>query len=322
MKFGRLLKISSALLLLGTGAVTPPGAAAPLQVTTTSAPVEWTVRWGERNLLVYRSDPRQFKPYVKELATFRGDNLLRDAPDDHLHHHGLMYAIQVNGINFWEEHSGSGVQKSVAWSSPELSTNAAGLPQATLRQTLHWVAPHDAFLPASPKLALLIERRTLVLTVDAPLEEVALHWQSQFEVGAKTNTVILGGASYFGLGARFQPELDSSAAHYNSDGTPDLSGTRQDLSPHNWTVVSFERPESPATLALFSHPANRGGNAKFFTMKRPFAYLSATQGLATEPLVYHAGDKFQLDYLVTLYPAIKTRALLEGRAAAWRRREP
>ena len=35
-----------------------------------------------------------------------GENLLRDAPHDHLHHHALMYGIRVNGVNFWEETPG------------------------------------------------------------------------------------------------------------------------------------------------------------------------------------------------------------------------
>ena len=29
--------------------------------------------------------------------------MVRDAPSDHLHHHGLMFAVQVNEVNFWEE---------------------------------------------------------------------------------------------------------------------------------------------------------------------------------------------------------------------------
>ena len=319
MSLERLSPIVAALSLLGLGAADRALGGEMLRVEPADAQVQWTVFRGDKKLLVYRSDPRQFKPYVKELCTIRGDNLLRDAPADHLHHHGLMYAVRVNGLNFWEEVSGSGVEKPVETLAPELDTTPAGLPQATIRQTLHWLAPQDAFLPDSPKWALLIEKRTLVLTVNDSKDEVTLCWKSQFEVGGKTNTVVLAGASYFGLGARFLEELDPIAAHFNSEGRPDLSETRQDVTPHDWCAVLFDRPSAPATFAIFGHPANVRGPAAFFTMKRPFAYLSATQGLEREPLVYHAGDKFQLEYLVALYPAVKSPAFLSARAVDWQK---
>ncbi len=307
------------LPLTVSAAVERAGAGQALRVEPAAAQVEWTVFRGDKKLLVYRSDPRQFKPYVKELCTIRGDNLLRDAPADHLHHHGLMYAVRVNGVNFWEEISGSGVEKPVETPQPELGAGTDGLPQVTIRQTLHWLAAPDAFLPDSPKWAFLIERRTLVLAVNESKDEVTLRWKSQFEVGGKTNTIILAGSSYFGLGARFLEELDPIAAHVNSEGSPDLTGTRQDVAPHDWCAVVFDRPTAPATFALFGHPANTRGQATFFTMKRPFAYLSATQRLDQEPLIYHAGDKFQVEYLVTLYPAVKSPAFLSARAADWQK---
>ena len=51
----------------------------------------------------YRFGDVPFKPYVDELRTPLGKNIVRDAPADHLHHHALMYAICVGGFNFWEE---------------------------------------------------------------------------------------------------------------------------------------------------------------------------------------------------------------------------
>jgi hypothetical protein len=318
VSLGLLSRFVAVLSLLVPGAVERAMAGETLRVAPTPAPVEWIIFHGDKKLLVYRSDPRQYKPCVKELCTIRGDNLLRDAPEDHLHHHALMYAIRVNGLDFWGETSNCGVEKPIETPQPELGASTAGLPQATIRQTLHWLAPQDAFLPDSPKLALLIERRTLVLTVNQSDDEVTLDWKSQFEVGGKTNTVVLAGASYFGLGARFLEEFDPIAAHFNSEGRPDLTGTRQDVTPHEWCAVAFDRPSAPATFAMFGHPANARGEATFFTMKRPFAYLSGTQGLDKEQLVYHAGDKFQLEYLVAVYPAVKSTAFLNARAAVWK----
>ena len=313
------LWLKAVALAAFTSAASPVFGQAALSVAATDKPAEWTITSGGQKLLVYAFGRARFKPCVKELYTPKGDNLLRDAPDDHLHHHALMYAIRVNGLNFWEELSGSGVQKPVESPAPELGTSAAGLPQATIRQTLHWLAPQDAFLPDSPKLALLVEQRTLVLTVDKAKDEVALRWSSQFEVGGKTNTVVLEGSTYFGLGVRFQQELDPIAEHFNSDGKPDLSDTKQDVTPHDWCAVAFDRPGAPATFAMFGHPANARGKATWFTMKRPFAYVSATQGLDKEPLVYHTGDRWQVDYLVTVYPAVKSAEFLNARANQWRK---
>jgi len=319
VSLGHLWPLSAALSLLVSGTTEGAVAGETLRVEANTTQVEWTVSRGDTKLLVYRSDPRQFKPYVKELCTIRGDNLLRDAPEDHLHHHGLMYAVSVNSLNFWEEISGSGVEKPIETLQPELGVNAAGLPQATIRQTLHWLAPPDAFLPDSPKYALLIENRTLVLTVNESQDEVALCWKSQFEVGCKTNTVVLAGASYFGLGAMFLKELDPIAAHFNSEGKPDLAGTRQDATPHDWCAVVFDRPSAPAMFAMFGLPSNTRGEATFFTMERPFAYIAATQGLDQKPLVYHMGERFELEYLVTVYPAVKSSDFLNARASDWQR---
>jgi len=271
----------------------------------------WSVAHQGQVLLRYVFNPRQYKPYVAEFSAPGGRNLLRDAPPDHLHHHGLMYAIKVNGVNFWEEVSGSGVERVVATSATTAGNTA------TLQQVLHWVLPQDAFLPDTTPAALLIEQRTLILTVDAAANEAALEWKSTFEVGPKTNQVTLTGAIYHGLGMRYVEELDALANHNYAGRQPDLVN-RQEVSPAPWAAVAFAAPEKPATLLLVPHPANARGDGAFFSMLTPFAYLSATQRLDQEPLLYHGGDKFALHYLVVLYPEVKATEALEARARRWR----
>ena len=72
---------------------------------------EWPLVYNQKRLLTYALG--KFKPYVKEFMAVSGQNILRDAPFDHLHHHSLMYGIRVNGVNFWEEVAGCGYQKPV-----------------------------------------------------------------------------------------------------------------------------------------------------------------------------------------------------------------
>jgi hypothetical protein len=299
--------------------------AADLRVESSTSPTGWTVSHGGQKVLVYSSAPQKFKPYVQELYTLQGRNVLRDAPFDHLHHHALMYGIRVNGINFWEETPGCGVEKVIETAKPVVGScqlQGQTLPQATLSQTIHWVAPQDAFLPNNAPVALLVEHRTLVLTVNPAKQEVALEWRSQFEVGPKTNTVTLTGANYHGLGMRFPQEFDALAVHSLAGTRPDLSNSRQDVSAVPWAAVSFAAPDHPATVVLAGHPSNLRGHATYFSMLTPFAYLSATQALDKEPVVYHAGDKFELKYLVLVYPDAKPSDTLGQRVEAWRKAKP
>ena len=101
---------------------------------------ELEVRVKGRKLLVYAFATNQFKPYVRELYTLRGENVLRDAVPDHLHHHGLMYAVCVNGINFWEERNAPGIQKHVEMVHVDTSS-ANGVPVAYFTELIHWLAP-------------------------------------------------------------------------------------------------------------------------------------------------------------------------------------
>ena len=57
-------------------------------------------------------------------------------------------------------------------------------------------------------------------------------------------------------------------------------------------------------------------------MRTAFPYLSATQGLDKEPLVYKSGDKFQLNYLVTVYPGSKSPEALTTRSRTWEATQP
>jgi len=254
-----------ALLLAALLPATLLAADNPLQVQQHTTATAWSVQHRGKTLFTYAFAPGKFKPYVQELATVDGFNLLRDAPHDHLHHHALMYAIRVNGINFWEEAPGAGVQKPVQTAEPRLSMSAAGLPQASFTQVLHWVAPQDAFLPDTTSKALLVEQRTLTLTVDEPRREVALQWRSEFEVGQATNEVTLGGSSYFGLGVRFLrnsiPWRPISRRQALST-SPTTARTSRSIRGPPWP--STDRPSPPPLSSSVPRrmPAGRPGSSR------------------------------------------------------------
>lgn len=259
-----------------------------------------------KTLLLYSFAASQFKPYVKEFRTLEGVNLLVDSPADHLHHHGLMYAIRVNGTNFWEEAPDAGRQEHLgmegvqASDSPERST-------ARFVQRLNWTAKSKA-------PAVLTEERELVLTVEKASEEVALRWRSRFTVGSAP--VKLHGSGYNGLGLRLPRSWDKTAIHRNSEGLPYTKEQKWDVTPARWAAVSHQRGDERGTVLLFGSPRN-AGESRFFSMIDPFSYLSVTQNLDLKPLEYRPGEKFQLEYLVIACAGEKSSEEIARRYAQW-----
>jgi len=275
------------------------------------------IRFKDRPLLVYAFASNQFKPYARELRTLRGDNVLRDAPADHLHHHGLMYAIRANGVNFWEETGQPGHERSVKLLLHGSGRNAAGLPQATFTQLIHWVADKDKARPETEACALLVERRTLTLTADEATGEVALEWRGEFEVGAGAPKVTLTGSEYNGLGLRLPEAFNHAAKHQNSEGAPYSATQNRDVIAARWSAVSHAIGGREAVVAVFANPDRTAGPTRFFSMLNPFAYLSVTQGLDKAPLEYKAGERFGIGYLVLVYADFKPREFLQQRYQQW-----
>ncbi len=304
---------------VGVLLVTPAtvvGASSPLTVEQPT-PYQWVVKSGAQTLCAYTFAPEQIKPYVRELAPLGGENILRDSPFDHKHHHGLMFAIKVNGVNFWEETPGCGHEKPVGPPRLEVGRSRDGHPQAFLHHRIDWVAGADAKLENAESAALLSEDRTLTVTLDESIGEVALHWLSRFKVGRSVPEVELGGTNYHGLGIRFRQDLDPLATHLIAGNHPDVAGTKLDVTPGTWGAVSFDVPGKPATVAIFGSPRNPGGETRFFSMKRPFAYLSATPGLDRKPITFKTNDTFTFEYVVATYSEVKPAGFLASRGEFW-----
>ena len=104
----------------------------------------------------YRYEDVTFKPYLKELRTPSGFNVLLDSPADHIHHHGLMFAVAVDGVDFWEEQIAPGKQRHIEINSVKVESQKQ-LQSASFGQQLEWVNPRNDRL-------LLREHRVLELT--------------------------------------------------------------------------------------------------------------------------------------------------------------
>ncbi|MGZ8939946.1 MAG: DUF6807 family protein [Limisphaerales bacterium] len=259
-------------------------AADSLRVTVDEESGQLSIHRSGKSLLVYSFASNQFKPYLKELRTLDGENVLMDAPADHFHHHGLMYAVRINGTNFWEELADSGRQKHIRF----LSHIANGT-NATLIELIHWLAPQN-------NDPLLIEERSIELCINLQKEELALRWTGKFTVGQQQ--VTLNGSGYNGLGLRFPKHWNGVAKHRNSENLPYSAAHHWDITPAKWAAVASDSPD-PVTVVLLGHPAN-SGETRFFSMNHPFTYLSVTQNLEMTPLTYRSGERFELRYLLLL----------------------
>lgn len=277
---------------------------------------EIEVRFLDAPLLRYSMAPTNYKPYVKEFRTLKGRNLLLDSPPDHVHHHGLMYAITVNGTNFWEEQKDPGVQRAAPLPMRYVGKSPEGRPLALFSHQTAWLASQHRHTTNALPVALLLETRTLSLTVDTAAGEVALRWQADFTAGRAADSVQLSGAAYHGLGLRFVRDFDLRAKHLNSENTPYSAEQKWDVIPARWAATQGRIGGHDVMAAIFASPQN-AGESHFFSMLNAFAYLSATQNLDRAPLTYKRGDRFKLDYLVVLRDDHPAADALEARYQKW-----
>lgn len=268
-----------------------------------------------RPALTWSFASNQFKPYIKSLRAITGEEVLRDAPADHLHHHGLMYAIRVNGINFWEERDQPGHEKHIAWIGSSASAASSGPARASATELIHWIAHSNAAIADTRSVALLIERRTIDIELDEARGQVVLRWRGEFAVGR--DRVTLHGSDYNGLGLRLPEDWDRTARHRNSGNLPYSAEQKWDLLPGRWAAVSHGVRGREITVALAGSAANRG-DTRFFSMTNPFTYLAVTQNLSKAPLEYGPGETFTIEYTVIVFSRALTSAEISSALSAGR----
>jgi hypothetical protein len=308
---------AAGLALLLVLACSAAAANPPISIDSKVDVRQLVVSYQGRKLLVYAFATNQFKPYVRELYTLRGENVLRDSPPDHQHHHGVMYAVYVNGINFWEERDAPGIEKHVELPLHTARIDANGTPVGSFTEIIHWLAPTNKTAHDTLAVALLIEQRTLTVTVDEKNQEVALRWDSAFQVGSNAGKVRMHGPNYDGLGLRLPESFNHVAKFQNSADQPYIGPNTQNVIAARWSSVSGVMDGREVMLVLCGRPDNARGDGFFFSMLDPFAYLSATQGVDKEPLEYSAGDKFSLSYLLTVYSENKPPEFVRRRCELW-----
>ena len=69
----------------------------------------------------------------------------------------------------------------------------------------------------------------------------------------------------------------------------------------NWCAYTAKANGKTVTVAMFGHPDNLRYPTHWFTMSKPFAYLSATLNLYREPLKILSGKPLALRYAVVVW---------------------
>ena len=206
----------------------------------------------------YRYGDVPMKPYVEQLFSPAGVQVLRDSPHDHKHHHGLMFAVAVDGVDFWGEVPQSGRQK-----QRSLKT----INRLVMMPDGHWLQEPASSRdwigsgPASDK-PLLVERREVCVLENVHMTAIAPRisaprWSSgdpacrrrrarRRSCSAATTTSAWACDSCQSMdGGRF----------FNADDKPgEVVRGDERLTPAKWCAYTAKADGKPVTVAIFDHP--------------------------------------------------------------------
>jgi hypothetical protein len=287
-QFGLAAVALGLLIACHLGAAPPAGG---LRVADGSEAV--SIFEGDRLLLEYRFAAVPFKPYARQLFSPSGVNVLRDSPEDHKHHHGLMYAIAVNGTDFWAEPATAGrqIHREISQTGSSVRDTLA---KAWLVEKIDWAASSGEIV--------LEESRRIELTRERGNGASLLTWKSHLQPPLKKQAV-LSGSHYFGLGMRFPVSMERAATFVFADDKSPSEVVRGDerLTKATWCAAFGKVDGKEVTVAMFGNPANQRGATKWFTMADSFAYLSGTINLWREPLTLTDGQVLDLCYGVAVW---------------------
>lgn len=285
--------------------------AAALRLTQDDARV--TVAAGDRPVLVYRFGEVARKPYAEKLFTPGGRNILRDAPHDHLHHHALMFAVGVDGVDFWSENDKCGRQVHRGIEGVK-SKAQDGDAWTGFTEKLDW-------LSAAGDQTLAVERRTVGAWRPKGVAATVVTWETRLEPGPGRDAVKLGGSHYFGLGMRFLESMDKGGRFFNPDGKEgEVVRGGERLTKARWCAYTAKAEGKPVTAAMLDHPKNARHPALFFTMPEPFAYISATLNYWKEPVEVKAGGPLVLRYAVAVWDGEAKAEEVEKLYGLWKDR--
>lgn len=262
-----------------------------------------SILYGPRKIADYRYSKVPFKPYVKELFTPSGLQVLEDAPSGHLHHHGLMFAVGVDDINFWEEVDKSGSELHQKFSDINIQSNAP-IPLASFVEQLNWKSPEQE----QPKL---IETRKISAGYWQQENANVLLWNTMLENPSESQSVKLTGHHYFGLGARLIETLPEKVEiiSLTEDNLENVRGDEY-LRDSPWCAMVVKNDAGTFTLLMVDSTKSVRFPPRWFTMRIPFVYISATRNLWKEPFEVKPKEKALFNHILVLWDGEKSKEYL------------
>lgn len=256
----------------------------------------------------YRYGDVPFKPYLGTLCTPSGVNVLRDAPADHKHHHGLMYAVDVDGVKFWEENEGAGKELG-RWLGPVAISEREGLEGARFGAVVDWVGSEGE--------PVLREWRQIGVYAWREAGATLVVWRSRLQVGRGKESATLKGSHYHGLGMRFVESMDTGGEFLNeANKEGEVVRGEERLVEGNWCAYTAAVEGKEVTVAMFDGPGN-ARQATWFTMTGPFSYMSATMNTYREPLKVERRKGLSVCYGVVLWDGRVERERIEKAYEQW-----
>lgn len=299
-----MIRPTVALLIIASAAL------AEVPAARTPGPKLQVIKDGDRQMLEYCYGGDLFKPYVAKLFTPSGVNVLRDQIADHPHHHGLMFAVGIDGVDFWSEAKNCGRQISKSF-GPTKDKPSEFPGAAVIDNQLQWVGPQGG-------AALAGEDRQITAYRREGLGATLLTWRTKLAPAEGKPSIKLAGSHYFGLGMRFVKSMDGADDFFTPDGKAAGETVRgnERLVRGKWCAYAAEVDGKPVTVAMFDHPSNVRP-AWWFIMAKSFAYMSATLNLHREPLTVEAGKPLVLTYGVAVWDGKPKPEEIEKLYARW-----
>ncbi|MCX8065102.1 MAG: PmoA family protein [Candidatus Hydrogenedentes bacterium] len=254
---------------------------------------------GGKKICIYKYKEVPFKPYIKEFYTPSGLQILEDAPPDHLHHHGIMFAVSVNGVNFWEEKANSsGMQAHLDFNLINPIDLTGKINYSVFCEELDWNAPDGKVL--------IKEAREIRCGYWSQKTANVIFWKTNLK-NPSNDKVELGGNHYFGLGVRLlTTPIEKVKIITNFE--ENLENVRGDeyLRTSPWCALTLENEKGSFSVLLVDLKSSVRYPARWFTMRVPFVYVSATRNLWKENLVIPPGGEATFETAIVVWDGLKS----------------
>jgi len=146
---------------------------------------------------------------------------------------------------------------------------------------------------------------------------VLVDWRTLLKLPTGAEEARLTGSHYFGLGMRFVRSMDKNGTFVLSESDEgEVVRGDEKLYRGRWCAYTANVEGKTVTVAIFSHTGNRRATT-WFTMKDPFAFLSATMNLHKAPVTLKAGQRISLVYGIAAWDGKIEPAQIERTYQLW-----